>query len=155
MTNLFSDPERALLDAILAELIPANPDRRIPNASEAETADYLANQALANAGFQEQIRAFLSRAQSLAGEVNTDFVRQLETELPEEFSAVLTETYKGYYSRPDIRAKVGVGAHPIHPDGYPVARETPEFMDQLTAPVRARGPIYRDPTGPGGLNNGK
>ena len=88
----------------------------------------------------------LNRVEGLADGVSSNAVGELETEFPAEFLALLSMTYMGYYSRPDIRAVVGVGAHPVHPKGYEVVPETPEFMDELTAPVRARGPCYRDPT---------
>ena len=70
--------------------------------------------------------------------------QDVEAELPEEFSKLLVLTYMAYYSRPEIRALFGVGEHPVHPKGYDVNRETPELMDTLTAPVRARGKVYRD-----------
>ena len=73
-----------------------------------------------------------------------DVLNKLEAQSPAAFQMLLTETYKGYYSRPDIRVKFGVGAHPVHPDGYAVEHETPEFLAELTAPVLARGRIFRD-----------
>lgn len=131
------------LTAILNELIPANPDRGIPGAGDLGLADTLSS----DTALTDAICALLSRAQTLAEEVSSDLVRQLEQAEPGAFAMVLTATYKAYYSRPDMRAKVGVGVHPVHPRGYDVVRETPELLDELTAPVRARGPIYRDPTG--------
>ena len=72
-------------------------------------------------------------------------VSQLEADHPAEFLSLLTVTYKGYYSRPDMRELVGVGSHPVHPDGYQVAAESPGLIDELTAPVRHRGACYRGP----------
>ncbi|MFV1875772.1 hypothetical protein [Nioella sp.] len=135
--------DKSLFSAILDQLIPGNPDRATPGAGQLGLAEGL----VAKPELYGMICALLSQAQALAGEVSPDLVRQLETDQPEAFRALLSETYKAYYSRPDIRVKVGVGAHPVHPKGYDVARETAEQMDELTAPVRARGPIYRDPTG--------
>lgn len=136
-----------LLNAILDQLIPSNPEKYIPGAGELGVSDFLAECAAKNESFRDSVDTLLRRANELAGEVTPAFVRQLETELPAAFTALLTETYKGYYSRPDMRAKVGVGAHPVHPEGYDVARETPQLMDELTASVRMRGPIFRDQTG--------
>lgn len=136
-------PDISFLSAILDQLIPANPGRAIPGAGELGLAQDLA----AKPELHDTICALLSQAQALAGEVSTSLVRQLETDQPEAFQTLLRETYMAYYSRPDMRAKVGVGAHPAHPRGYAVARETPDLIDTLTAPVRVRGPIYRDPTG--------
>ncbi|MGC3940719.1 hypothetical protein ACOTTU_23205 [Roseobacter sp. EG26] len=144
---MWTDNETAVLTAILDELIPANAERAIPAAGELGVASFIAGVAESNAAFKVQVYSLLRHAQTLADGVTTDLVRQLEQDQPDAFAAFLTETYKGYYSRPDMRAKVGVGAHPVHPLGYDVARETPELMDKLTAPVRARGPVFRNPTG--------
>jgi hypothetical protein len=137
--------DRITLDAILDQLIPANPDRGIPSAGAVGVAAYLSGVAARNDDFAMQVRALLTRTAPLAGDIPPTVVRQLETDMPEAFRALLTEAYKGYYSRPDIRAKVGVGAHPVHPKGYAVAPEPPELLESLTAPVRARGPNFRDP----------
>jgi len=144
---MWTDDETILLCAILDQLIPANREREVPGAGELGVAHFLSEVASKDCQFGNQVTSLLRVAQTSADGVTTDLVRQLETDLPDAFAALLTETYKGYYSRPDIRAKVGVGGHPVHPLGYEVARETPELMDELTAPVRARGPVFRDPTG--------
>lgn len=144
---MWTDEETTILNAILDELIPANPALEIPAAGELGVVNFIADVADENTMFKEQITSLLRHAQTLADGVTTDLVRQLEGDQPEAFAALLTETYKGYYSRPDMRAKVGVGAHPVHPLGYDVPRDPPELMNSLTAPVRARGPIFRDPTG--------
>ncbi len=143
----WSKKDRALLDAILDQLIPANPDRAIPGAGELGVAGFIEDRAMQDGEFRNRVSSLLHCAQGMAGEVSPDVVRQLETTLPDAFASLLIETYKGYYCRPDMRARVGVGAHPVHPTGYDVARETPEMLAELTAPVRARGPVYRDPTG--------
>ncbi|MFA3918471.1 hypothetical protein [Ruegeria hyattellae] len=143
-TNI--DPQPAL-DAILDVLIPANPGRNIPAAGELGVATFVTEAAAHAPFFKSALVALLSRAGELSDDVTPDTVQQLESELPEAFKLLLVETYKGYYSRPDMRAKVGVGAHPVHPAGYEVARETPELLNELTAPVRARGPVFRDPAG--------
>lgn len=146
---MWSDSDTAILSAILDELIPANPGRRIPSAGEIGVVDFIAKSASKDKTLEQYISSLLHEAQTWAGGVTTDLVRELEAEKPDAFGALLTETYKGYYSRPDMRAKVGVGAHPVHPVGYEVTRETPEMIDELVAPVRARGPVFRDPTGGG------
>ncbi|WP_299641502.1 hypothetical protein [uncultured Ruegeria sp.] len=138
---------RNLLDTILDVLIPANLDRNIPAAGELGVAGYVTETAAQNPALNRALVTLLARAGNLAGGISPFTVRQIETEMPTEFRLLLTETYKGYYSRPDMRAKIGVGAHPVHPIGYPVARETPDLLDELTAPVRARGPVFRDPNG--------
>ena len=112
---IWSDVETARLDAILDELIPANPQRDIPAAGAAGVAHFLSDKAQADAGFHATVSSLLRLAADMADEVTTDLVRQLEAKAPDDFQMLLTETYKGYYSRPDIRGKFGVGAHPVHP----------------------------------------
>lgn len=148
----FSMPskERRLLDSLLDQLVPGSRERNIPGAGEIGVADYLAHVAARRSGFDAALRRLLARASGLPDGIDSDAIRQLEQTMPMEFAELLTETYKGYYSRPDMRAKVGVGAHPVHPSGYEVAQESAEFMDSLIAPVRARGPFYRDPGMAGG-----
>ena len=137
--------DRNLLDAILDQLIPANPNRGIPAAGSFGTGDYIDKETQKDKEFGTALATLLMRAAELAGgEVTPSVVRQLEVELPAEFSKLLVATYKGYYSRPEIRLAVGVGAHPVHPKGYSVAPEPPEVIEALTAPVRARGKAYRD-----------
>ena len=142
--------ERRLLDSILDQLVPGSRERNIPGAGEIGVADHLARVAARRPGFDAALRRMLARPSGSADGIDTDTIRQLERAMPIEFAELLTETYKGYYSRPDMRAKVGVGAHPVHPSGYDVARESAEFLDSLTEPVRARGPFYRDPGTEGG-----
>ncbi|WP_372572272.1 gluconate 2-dehydrogenase subunit 3 family protein [Ruegeria jejuensis] len=142
--------QRATLDAILDVLIPANPDKHIPGAGEFGTAEFILMQTAKIASFASAIAALLDRAGELAGNITPNVVRQLESEQPEAFRALLVETYKGYYSRAEIRPLVGVGAHPVHPLGYDVAPESAEDLAALTAPVRARGPLYRRTPNRGG-----
>lgn len=144
---IWSDVETARLDAILDELIPANPKRDIPAAGAAGVAHFLSDKAQADAGFHATVSSLLRLAADMADmadKVTTDLVRQLEAQAPDDFQMLLTETYKGYYSRPDMRVKFGVGAHPVHPQGYDVERESAEILAELTAPVVARGPVFRD-----------
>ena len=142
--NSLSQEKRLLLNRILDQLIPGNPERDIPGAGEIGVADYLFRTAKGKPEFDAVLRRLLARAEGLEGDIDPTRIGQLERAMPHEFIQVLTETYKGYYSLPDMRSKVGVGAHPIHPKGYEVAPESAELIDGLTEPVRARGPIYRD-----------
>lgn len=150
--EIWTQEERAYLDATLNRLIPANRDRQIPGAGELGVADFLSREANANADLRDAISALLAKATELAcaaelsDGMTPDAVRQLESALPLEFKKLLVATYKGYYSRPDMRACFGLAAHPVHPVGYDVPPEPPEVMVELTAPVRARGAFYRDPT---------
>ncbi|WP_038133203.1 hypothetical protein, partial [Thioclava indica] len=70
-------------------------------------------------------------------------LKAVEAQQPEAFSRLVRLAYLGYYSRADLRPLFGVGAHPVHPQGYNVPRETPDLLEALSAPVRARGRAYR------------
>lgn len=140
MASELSPQERKLLDGILDVLIPRNPARGIPGAGESGVAGFLIEHAAKDENFDVAMRMILERVSG----GNIEDVRRIETEAPDAFARLLEQSYKGYYSRADIRAKFGVGAHPPHPEGYEVAPESPELMEGLTAPVRARGQAYRD-----------
>ncbi len=143
--QLFSNErERRLIDAILDQLIPPNPARNIPAAGELGIASFIAEEIADDASLCESILVLLDQTRSLAGDVTHDVVRQLEIDHPKGFGDLLRLTYMGYYSRSDIRSKVGVAEWPVHPKGYDVPIEPPDLIAELTAPVRARGSIYRD-----------
>ena len=138
--------QRQVLDSILDCLIPSRPERDIPGAGEAGVADDLVGVAAVDPKFLASLVRLLARASDLATEMTPETVRELETALPGEFMMLLTETYKRYYARGNLRPHFGVGAHPVHPAGYAVERESSELLDRLTEPVRERGTFYRDPT---------
>ena len=142
---MWSADERNLLTAILDVLIPPNAARAIPGGGALGVADFLGAVAKQDAQFRTQITALLNMAQAATDGVSAELVRQLEAEHPDAFTALLTETYKGYYSRPDMRAKFGVGAHPVHPLGYDVPPESPELMETLTAPGARTGAHFPRP----------
>lgn len=146
MENNWTENERAILDAILNRLIPANPQRGIKAAGDLGVANFLAAITEHNTDYSVAFKSLLQQA-AAPEEITTHFISKLEQELPIEFQMLLCETYKGYYSRADARKMVGVGSHPVHPLGYEVAPESAELLDSLTAPVRKRGRCYRDTKG--------
>ena len=141
-----SDEDRELLDVLLDRLVPPNPGRGVPGAGELGVAEPLIARASGDGDLGSALRALLERASLLERDLPPEAVRRLEAELPDAFGRILVETYKGYYGRPDMRAKMGAGAEPAHPGGHDVAPETAETIDALVAPVRARGPVWRDPS---------
>ena len=151
----WSDEERILLDAVLNQLIPANEDRGIPAAGKIGIADDLGSIAVRDAESGRLFESGLICIEQLAADAGGIFgsldhtrqvavIRKIEETEPGFFKALIRHTYMAYYSRPDIRAALGLSDKPVHPDGYEVPREMPEFMSELTAPVRRRGPVYRD-----------
>lgn len=142
--------ERLLLDAILDMLIPPSEDGKILGAGALGVADFFLN---ADAYAVDPVGA----AQAVIAASGNDFItlsqdkkinilKQIEATHPQAFATLVRVTYMGYYSRPDTRLYFGVGAHPVHPKGYPVSPESDAVMEELTAPVRARRKMYRDVT---------
>ena len=141
-----------LLTQVLDELIPPSLDGRVPGAGQLGVGTSIMNGSpAARPGDEEAVEAvlsFLERESESFGELDSDektnALQSVEARFPEQFAQLVRLTYMDYYSRPDIRPLFGVGRHPVHPDGYPVEAESPEFMEELVAPVRARGPCYRN-----------
>lgn len=153
--NMWNDQERSLLDAMLNRIVPANAERQIPAAGDLGVASRLAGAAKADESMAALFTTGLRRADELAqasggafetlnDESQVAIIRQLELEEPAFFGALLRHTYMSYYSRPDIRALLGLTDRPVHPDGYDVPDESPELMAELTDAVRRRGQVYRD-----------
>lgn len=146
--------ERALLTGLLDEIIPASSDGRVPSAGALGVADFVIGKLAEESVPDGIVRAALSHFQTWVNEAGGEFsalqsgtriaiVRRLETAEPEFFSLLIRYTYMGYYSRPDVRPLFGLSNQPTQPNGYDVPSESPEFMAELTEPVRKRGPVYR------------
>lgn len=142
-------------NAILNQLVPPNHERRIPGAGEIDVAAFVVAAVAGNPEAAGLFTAGLRRVGQMAQNAGGAFemlpddrqvaiLRTVERDQPAFFAALIRAVYMGYYSRPDIRARLGLAAAPVQPGGYDVAPESPELMAELTAPVRARGEIYRD-----------
>lgn len=148
---MWTAKERQLLDAILDELIPPRQDGSIPGAGALGVADFLPS---AHAYASDPVGAVKSVLAIVEAKIDgfsdlppanrVAILKSVEAEEPEAFATLTRLTYMGYYSRADIRPHFGVGAHPVHPMGYPVEQESADLMDALTEPVRKRGKAYRD-----------
>lgn len=145
MNNHLTQHELQLLDQILDQLIPANPQKGIPSAGVFGVGEFIISKAEQDKDASNALSEILSNADSIGGKVNVAMVSQLEANCASSFSTLLTLTYMGYYSRPQIRSLVGVGSWPVHPGGYEVPVESDDLIEKLTAPVRERGRAYRDP----------
>jgi len=137
---------RGLLIEILDQLIPANPKKRIPAAGSFGVVDFIEARATDDEFITNALNQLLSKAAEMDATVNADMVAKLESTDAENFRVLLNLTYMGYYSRPEIRSLVGVASWPVHPKGYEVPLEPADMIEELTAPVRSRGPMYRDPS---------
>ncbi|AGI67578.1 hypothetical protein OAN307_c19290 [Octadecabacter antarcticus 307] len=148
---MWTDKQNQTLILILDELIPANEKAGVPAAGALGVADFLpAATPYAIDPVQsitEVLKAVDDKIPDFAKLVRTDkiaLLKDVETRHVVDFATLVRLTYMGYYSRSDVRPMFGVGAHPVQPKGYDVARESNELMDSLTAPVRARGQVFRD-----------
>lgn len=140
----FDSDTRSRLDAILDQLIPANPEKAISAAGVAGTGEFIEGRCADSEQVAMAVDELLACSMSLQDQVTSDGVRQLEASRPESFNMLLRLTYMGYYSRPENRERVGVAAWPVHPRGYRVDRESDDLLEELTSPVRARGSVYRE-----------
>lgn len=145
MNTQWLQPYRQLLDDILDQLIPANAAKSIPSAGSFGVGDFIVARATDDRAFSDALRELLSLAEEIGGDVNPELVGQLESRCDESFRVLLSSTYMGYYSRPEIRSLLGLSAEPVHPKGYDVPIEPIDMIEKLTAPVTQRGSIYRDP----------
>ncbi|KMK64894.1 hypothetical protein [Puniceibacterium sp. IMCC21224] len=72
-----------------------------------------------------------------------DILREIETNMPERFDAVVTAAYNAYYTNPAIRDVIerlsGYENRPPQPLGYTLE----PFDESLLDAVKARGPIWR------------
>ena len=146
--NTWTEKQRQILDTIMDELIPPSDDGIIPGAGALGVADFLP---AARPYAKDPVKSALT----IINFVGEDFIKlpcstrvamlkKSELEHAEAFATLIRVTYMGYYSRSDTRPHFGVGSHPIHPLGYEVLPESHELMNELTAPVRQRGKVYRD-----------
>ena len=152
--SAWSESERALLNGILARIIPASEDGRIPSAASPRVVSYLAEKACAQPGLGalftrgltavvEQAASAGGRFESLAPHQQQAILEQLEKNEPEFFEQFLRHTYMAYYSNPAIRPLFGLSDKPTQPDGYDVAAEPAAELAALVEPVTRRGSFFR------------
>ncbi|MBX2882299.1 MAG: hypothetical protein KTR32_20290 [Granulosicoccus sp.] len=140
----WTDKQRALLVEMLDYLVPANTQRGITSAGESGVLEFIELRAVDDAELFRQINELLHQAESSADTLSEQMMHALQRKAPDAFTALLRATYMGYYSRAQSRAQLGLSAAPTQPLGYSVPSEAPEFIDALVAPVKRRGPCYRD-----------
>jgi len=141
------DTDRTLLDAVLECLIPPDPDRGIPSAAAFGVAALIDSARAEDPTLDRSVDRLLERIGRRAEAPTEELLRQVEHELPADFETLLRLTYVGYYGQARARPLFGLSERPVHPHGYAVEAESAALLEELTAPVRARGPVYRDPDG--------
>lgn len=149
MSMQWTQQNRDWLDAVLDQLIPANPEKGIPSAGAFGVGDFIVASAAEDKHVAKALTELLASTSASTSasdaSVSVDIVRQLEANCTNAFSVLVRLTYMGYYSRPKIRSAVGLGSWPVHPKGYEVPVEPADMLEKLIAPVKARGQAYREP----------
>ncbi len=148
--------EKALLNGLLDEIIPASDDGRIPSAGSGSLGveDFIANKAREVPGLADLLKRGLRTAQALLEPKGDTFealppadrlalAKILERREPDFFTALTRYTYMGYYTDPTVPPHFGLSAKPPHPYGYEVPDESPEELTALVEPVKKRGRCYQ------------
>ena len=144
-----SPAQRAVLALVVDMIVPPSADGRMPGAAELGVTDYLLSHA---APALPAILADIDRLQALAGErhgsafealpaaARQTLVDGLRAAEPAFLERLALETVTCYYQSDRVLALIGVEARPPFPQGYQVIQGDLSLL----APVRRRGPIYRD-----------
>lgn len=140
---------RELLTEILSRIIPGSAD--MPSAGETDAVDFVASQLdgdghmarLLSGGIEQINSRSLSqgaRFADLPDGSKDDLLRLIEEINPEFFSALVMQTYRGYYTDHGVLGQIGEDLRPPQPSGHSVQRGDLRLLEA----VRRRGPIYRN-----------
>ncbi len=155
--RIFTDHQRDLLTAALNRIIPAQD--KFPGAGDIDGAAWVEQAVIARAAadkaagrtpdlrrlFTEGLaqleiaaaqRAAAAFAQ-LSPEHQDDALRQVESDHPDFFNALVRQCYNSYYTNPDIFDRIGYTI-PSPPDYQPLP-----FDERLLEPQRRRGQMWR------------
>jgi hypothetical protein len=137
MAEPLTDDQRATLAALADVLVPG--DGEMPSASAAGVADRWVDRAL---GSRPDLAGVLTETLDAGrGEDPAAYLAKLEQSEPERFEAVKLIVAGSYFMSPRTRKRLGYPGQ----IRYPIAPDEAEYyeVDQLLAPVRARGEVYR------------
>lgn len=141
---------RATLDCVLDEILPARDDAALPGAGALGVARYVE---LKLGDVRPLIATGLDALDQLAAERGApDFasapadervalLNEVAAGQPGFLESLVFHGYCGYYQDPRVVEALGLEARPPHPEGYPLETGDLGLLD----PVRARGRRYRDP----------
>lgn len=142
--------QREFTNAVLERIIPREGSR--PSASEEGTDKYIERLV----GSSEQLKLLFTEGLSaidfkshslysknfleLSIEDKDNTLRKVESDRPDFFVALVANTYRGYYSNPQVLKLLGLEVTPPQPIGY----ELEPFDPALLTKVKKRGKVYRD-----------
>jgi len=146
--RLFTQAQRELLTGVLNRIIPA--EASLPGAGDLEVAEFVEtwvskdnqlrrrfNQGLAQIEITAaaQGRGFLE----LSGPAQDVVLKQVESEQPQFFDALVLHTYNGYYTNPRVFQLIGYIQSAQAAQGQP-----PELLDlRLLEKQQQRAPFWR------------
>lgn len=137
------------LNSVLDMIVPANPGRRMPAASEVGVLDYIcrfAPDALAEIQTDFEVLDAQARQRhngrfgSLAEADKRALVDALRQARPEFLQRLALETVSAYYHDPRVLAALDIEDRPPFPQGHQVVAGDLLLLE----PVRRRGKFYRD-----------
>ena len=149
--RVLTQSQRRTLTHVLDRLIPGEGD--FPSAGDLGVASFIEGVLQGSAGLRRLLLDGLTCIEIVAQrELGRDFgeltpqeqdglLKRVELERADFFSALVQQTYNGYYTNPAIFPLLGYEGDPPRPPGYPPEPFDPAILDR----VRERGPIYRQP----------
>jgi len=148
-----SPDEKHRLAAVLDAIVPPSGDGRRPGAGELGVGDSVE----ANLRERPALRPGLVEGLELADELAVGrgarsfaelaapdrraVLEETAARVPAFLGPLVLQAYAAYYRHPRVLAALGLEARPPYPEGYAV----PPTDLALLAPVRRRGPFYREP----------
>ena len=148
--RVFTESQGVLLKDVINRIVPA--EGEFPGAGDMGVVEYLdrvAGESTALTALFLPGLAHIEIAASRAGgkgfgglsvEERDRVLRQVEQEHPDFFSALVQQTYNGYYTNPTIYRLVGPEAH----DPQSKTGQVRPFDPQLLDGVRKLGRVYRE-----------
>ena len=155
--RIFTDDQRNLLTAALNRIIPAQD--KFPGAGDMDGAAWVEQAVIERAAADQAagrtpdlrrlfteglVQLEIAAAQrgaaafaQLSPEQQDDALRQVESDHPDFFNALVRQCYNGYYTNPDIFDLIGY-AIPSPQDYQPLP-----FDERLLEPQRRRGQMWR------------
>jgi len=127
-----TEPQQAVLDALLDTLVPASDDGAMPSASQVGFNDYLLTQAEDFVpGLMSVLQHFEASFANLPMAERCQCVSQFSVTNPALFQALLTRVYDCYYQHERVRAQIGVVAGAPFPQGHQITPGDLSLLDPV------------------------
>ncbi|MYD42460.1 MAG: gluconate 2-dehydrogenase subunit 3 family protein [Gammaproteobacteria bacterium] len=144
-----SNLQREIVSVVLDMIIPADPLRNKPSATDVSVLEYIIKRhpnTLARTA--EELTELQNQAQSerqsdflaLSRESQDALVAAMRSKNPRFLMTLAVQATEAYYLDERVMSSIGMPSRPPYPEGYTVEPRVNEF---LLEPVRARGSIWR------------